>query len=135
MAILLLPYMLLGNIVCLVFHWSRRLSRIGVDEESAHALALERRRRLSPDRSRKQRCDSECPALASILGNGEAGVECHILRVSRDGMRIAVPLPIPLGEQINVAWENEFFVGAVCYSGIEGGRHVLGLHLISSNQQ
>ena len=134
MGILLLPYMLLGNILCLMFHWSRRLARLRVDEESAHAQALQRRRKLAPDRSRRQRCEINRPATASIIGSGEAGVECHILKVSRECMRIAVALPIPLGEQINVEWENEFFVGAVCDSAVEDGRHVLGLQLISRNQ-
>lgn len=121
--------------LCLMLHSSRRLARINEDVESAHALALERRRKLSWECSRKPRFAINRRATASVLGCDEAGIDCRILKVSHACMHIAVPLSIPLGEQINVAWENEFFVGAVCYSAAQRGRHVVGLQLISSNQQ
>jgi hypothetical protein len=97
-------------------------------------LALERRRKLSLEGSRTLQCALNRHAIASILG-GDDYIDCHILKITRACMQIAVPLPIPLGEQINVAWENEFFVGAVNYSGVQRGRHVVGLQLISSNRE
>jgi hypothetical protein len=135
MGISLLSSMLLATVLYLILHSLWRLAAIGVDEEYAHASALERRRKLSLEPARKQRCPINRRATASILGSGEDGIDCRILKVSRAGMRIAVRLPMPLGEQINVAWENEFFVGAVCYSAVQGGQHVVRLQLIASNQE
>jgi hypothetical protein len=126
--------MLLATILYLILHSLWRLAAIGADEEYVHASALERRRKLSLEPARKQRCPINRRATASVLGSGEDGIDCRILKVSRAGMRIAVRRPMPLGEQINVAWEDEFFVGAVCYSAAEAGRHVVRLQLIASNQ-
>jgi hypothetical protein len=135
MGISLLPSLLWGTLLCLMLHSSRRRSRVGIGEELAHALALDRRRSLSQEGSRNPQCAINRRAIASVLGNGESRVDCHILKVSRAAMHIEVPLPISLGEQINVAWDNEFFIGAVSYSGNQGGRHVVGLQLISSNRE
>jgi len=135
MGISLLSSMLLATILYLILHSLWRPAALGVDEEFAHALALERRRKPSLEPARKQRCAINRRATASVLGSGEDGIDCRILKVSRACMRIAVQLPMPLGEQINVAWENEFFVGAVCYSAARDGRHVVRLQLISSNQE
>lgn len=135
MGISLLPSLLWGTLLCLMLHSSRRRSRAGIGEELAHALALERRRRLCREGSRDPQCAVNRRAIASVLGSGEACINCHILKVSRADMHIEVPLPISLGEQINVAWDNEFFIGAVSYSGTRRGRHVVGLQLISSNQE
>ena len=131
----LLPSMLLATILYLILHSLWRPAALGVDEEYAHASALERRRKLSLEPARKQPCPINRRATASVLGSGEDGIDCHILKVSRAGMRIAVRRPMPLGEQIYVAWENEFFVGAVCHSAAQGGRNVVRLQLIASNQE
>jgi hypothetical protein len=135
MGLSLLPSLLWGTLLCLIFHSSRRRARVGIGEELAHALALDRRRRLGREGPRDPQCAESRRAMASVLGSGEACVDCHILKVSRAGMHIEVALPIPLGEQINVAWGNEFFIGAVNYSAIQRGRHVVGLQLISTNQE
>lgn len=135
MGLSLLPSLLWGTLLCLIFHTSRRRARVGIGEELAHALALDRRRKLSPERSRNPRHSTDRRASASILGSGEFRIDCHILKVSRAAMHIEVPLPMPVGEQINVAWGDEFFIGAVKYSGTQRGRHVIGLQLISSNQE
>jgi hypothetical protein len=135
MGISLLPSMLLATILYLILHSLWQPAAIGVDEESAHASALERRRKLSMEPARKQRCAINRRATASVLGSGEDGIDCRILKVSRARMRIAVQSPMVLGEQINVAWDNQFFVGAVCYSAAQDGRHVVRLRLIASNQE
>ena len=133
MGISLLPSMLWGTLLCLMLHWSRRLAPVGADEESAHALALARRRKLSLATLPERRCAIDRRATASVLGSGETAIDCRIVKVSSAGMSIAVPLAVPLGEQINVAWENEFFVGAVSYAASQDGGHVLDLQLIASN--
>ena len=135
MGISLLSSMLLATILYLILYSLWRPAAIGVDEEFAHASALERRRRLSLEPARKQRCAINRRATASVLGSGEDGIDCRILKASRARMRIAVRLPMPLGEQINVAWGNQFFVGAVSYSAVQDGRHVVQLRLIASNQE
>ena len=127
--------MLVGTILYLILHSPWHPAALGVDEESAHALALERRRKLSVEPARKQRCAINRRATARVFGSGEEGIDCRILKVSRARMRIAVRLPMPLGEQINVAWEDQFFVGAVCHSAAQGGGHVVQLQLIGSNQE
>jgi len=131
---LLLPCTLLGLIVILVFHCSRLLRRSDGDEESAHALALERRQKSAPERRRQHRYSSDRSANASILGRDDAALDCRILDISRSGMRIVIPEPMPMGAQVNVAWENQFFVGTVRYSTAQHGKHVVGLRMISTNR-
>jgi hypothetical protein len=134
MGISLLSSMLLATILYLILHSLWRPAALGVDEESAHALALERRRKLTLEPAQKQRRAMNRRATASVLGSGEDGIDCRILKVSPARMRISVRLPMPLGEQINVNWENQFFVGVVCNSAAQGRRHVVRLQLIASNQ-
>jgi hypothetical protein len=135
MGLSLLPSLLWGTLLCLILHTSQRRASVGIGEELAHALALERRRKLSAERSENPQRANPRRAIASILGCSEFGIDCHILKVSSAAMNIEVPLPMPVGEQINVAWGDEFFIGAVNYSGIQQGRHVVGLQVISSNQE
>ena len=48
-------------------------------------------------------------------------------------MRIAIAQPLPIGAQVNVARDKEFFIGSVCYSAADRDGYIVGLRLISSN--
>jgi hypothetical protein len=106
------------------------------DEESAHARALARRQaaeRVEADRRLERRYRiKETRGAAAVLGREENAV-CRIINVSRSGMRIALREPLPPEAQVNVTWEDKFFVGSIRYSFVEGEEHILGLGLISSN--
>lgn len=135
MGILLLPSVILGIIVLMVFQASRRLARVGGSEESAHAMALERRRGTGADRRRERRHAARRAANASILGSEGPSVNCQIVDVSRSGMRITLSEPVPMGAQVHVTWGSEFLVGTVCYTAVEKEKHVVGLQAISTNRR
>jgi hypothetical protein len=106
------------------------------DEESAHARALTRRQaaeRAETDRRQERRYRIKgTQGTAAVLGRDESAA-CRIINVSRSGMRIALRKPLPPEAQVNVTWEDKFFVGSIRYSFVEGEEHILGLGLISSN--
>ena len=58
-------------------------------------------------------------ATATIMGEEDRQQPCRILDASRSGMRIGLKTPLPVGVQIHVRWENNFFVGASRYRGIK----------------
>jgi hypothetical protein len=134
MGILLLPSTLFGLILILVFHSSRRKARAGGGEEAAHAAALQRRHRAASERRREPRQEVRDHAKASVLGGALENLDCRIVNVSRSGMRITLPQPVPIGAQLNVAWGSEFFVGTVCYAAAQHGQHVIGLQMICSSR-
>jgi hypothetical protein len=106
------------------------------DEESAHSRALSRRQaaeRAEADRRRERRYRIKgTQGTATILGEEESAA-CRIINVSRSGMRIALRAPLPPESQVNVTWDDKFFVGSIRYSFVQGEEHILGLGLISSN--
>jgi hypothetical protein len=106
------------------------------DEETAHSRALIRRQeaaRAESDRRRERRYRIKGTVGAVTVLGRETGVPCRIINVSRSGMRIAACEPLPGEVQVNVTWEDKFFVGSIRYSFVEGEEHILGLGLISSN--
>ena len=106
------------------------------DEESAHARALVRRQAAegtTVDRRQERRYRLKgTQGTAAVLGQEESSA-CRIINVSRSGMRIALRDPLPPEAQVNVTWEDKFFVGSIRYSFVQGEEHILGLSLISSN--
>lgn len=137
MAILLLPVFILAINLCLIANSQRRRKRAGADEEFAVAASLGRSALLpgagTLERRTEDRVEVEQPCTASILGSEDSKVECHIVNMSRSGMRIVVPGGFPTQGQINVEWADKFFVGAISNSQREGGRQILGLRVVASN--
>src|SRR5438874_2401884 len=106
------------------------------DEEFAHARALSRRQaaeRAEADRRQEHRYRMKATrGAATVLGQDEPAA-CRIINVSKSGMRIALRDPLPPEAQVNVTWEDRFFVGSIRYSFVKGDEYIFGLALISSN--
>jgi hypothetical protein len=113
--------------------------RVAASEESAHSAALRRRRSaeadFQPGNDRRRERRFSCTrrhASAQLLGE-DTQFECSIANVSRSGMRLVTRRDLPLGSQLQIHWDEEFFVGVVCHIAIRGADRVAGLKLISSS--
>jgi hypothetical protein len=104
----------------------RRTNRLQDSEESAHALASERR-------SEHRYGWKQVPATAVLLGDIGMRMDCRIVDASRSGMRIALPVPMPVGHQVCVEWGSDFFVGTSRHVTEKNGEHITGLQLVTSS--
>lgn len=133
MTILLLSALLLAVVFGMVAMSNRRSSQRGVDEELAHAAALERRNRTARERRRETRVDVSRECTVAVLGEEETRTGCRVLDISGSGMRIATSRALAACAQVIVEWENEFFVGAICHRNQKDGEYIFGLSLVSTN--
>lgn len=99
-------------------------------EEAAHAAAMDRRRRGAGRQRERGWRFSRPPATARVLGD-EKRAPCRIVNTSRSRMRIALKGPFPVGAQVHVEWDGEFFVGTCCYRLAWGEDYLLGLRLLA----
>ena len=133
MVILLFPLFLFSVIVGMVLTSSRRRGKQGADDEFAYAVAYLRRESSDVERRREPREEVMRRCTASLLGQEETRTACRVLNVSRSGMRIAVGAEFAKDVQVIVEWDNEFFVGTVCYGIPKDSEHIFGLCLVSTN--
>ncbi len=133
MPVLFYSFLVLG-IVLVVWRGTRAANSMKTSEESAHLAALIRRKQArseEPESRRERRYRFERRAIASVLGSTGAKAPCQIVNTSRSGMRIVTKEPFPTGAQVQVQWDDQFFVGAVCFSGSKDGDYISGLELVA----
>ena len=106
---------------------ARNSNSVRASEESAHSTAVKKRRRAR----REPRYRFHRSAYATILGEQASTTACRILNVSRSGMRVATKQKFPQGVQIQVQWDEEFFIGTVCYTLDKTGEYITGLELVA----
>ena len=72
-------------------------------------------------------------AVATVLGREDIPAPCRIVDTSRSGMRIELQTAIPVGSQVQVLWDDHFFVGACRYRLAKSPGYVVGLEMITSS--
>ena len=123
----LFPAVALGMGVLITFTSPRRRSKhMQAAEEMAHAAASERRR------ERRYGC-LHSAAKVEVLGGDGVRIACRIVGASRNRMRIALPVPLPVGYQVCVEWDDEFFVGTSREVMERDGEHITGLQLLTAS--
>jgi PilZ domain-containing protein len=119
--------LIFGIVLTVVLRRAGNSDALRISEESAHSVALKKRRRAR----REPRYRFHHSAYVSILGAAPSTTACRILNVSRSGMRIATQEKFPRGIQIQVQWDDEFFIGSVRYALDNGEESITGLELVA----
>ena len=71
------------------------------------------------------------PAEITILGGDEGTMTARTADVSEGGLRLAIPVPVSIGETLRVEISDEVFVGVVRNSAPAGEiENIVGLELI-----
>ncbi len=133
MSVLFLPALTIA--ICLLVSFRHHLWRATGEEEFTRAAGLGRQILLTGMPETKRRTRREPYSTASVLGCEETRTTCQIIYGSSSEMRISVTRALPPDAQINVEWDNQFFVGAIREARLRGPEQILSLRVVSTNRR